>query len=266
MDARPIGIFDSGLGGLTVVKEIKKILPSEQIIYLGDTARVPYGTRSKETVVRFSLQNTKFLSKFNIKCLVIACNTASALAYGEIKNSVSVPIIDVINPGAETALSKSSNKIIGVIGTRGTILSHAYKNALKKRCGKVIVYEQPCPLFVPLIEEGEVSGELIKIAVKKYLKVFIKTKIDTLILGCTHYPIVSGVIQKNMGDKVILVNSGVEAAKKLYDTLKNCYLLAEKKGKDDKYFVTDLSTSFIYVAEKYLGQKISSKVKKVSLN
>jgi glutamate racemase len=265
MDNRPIGVFDSGLGGITVVKEIHKVLPKEKIIYLGDTARVPYGTRSKDTVVKFSLENTKFLEKFKIKFLLIACNTASALAYEEVKNSVSIPVVDVINPGAEAALRRTLSGRIGVIATKGTILSHAYAKVLRLNGKKVKVYEQSCPLFVPLIEEGEISGRLINLVSEKYLNKFKKNSIDTLILGCTHYPIIKKTIQRKVGKKVSLVNSGAEAARKLGELLKSQNLLAEKRIGEDEYYLTDLTTNFINVAEEYLGIKISSVIQKVYL-
>lgn len=266
MDNRPIGVFDSGLGGLTVVKEIKNVLPKEKIIYLGDTARIPYGTRSKETIIKYSLENINFLKKFDIKCLVIACNTASAWAYSRIKNYISVPVVDMINPGASGALNKSLKKKIGVIGTKGTILSSAYKNALKKATQRVDVYEFSCPLFVPLIEEGETSGELISLVAKKYLSRFDALDIDTLILGCTHYPIISRVIKKEINYGVTLVNPGAEAAKFLYTLLVSTGSIRNIAKAENEYYLTDLSSNFINVAERYLGERISNNVKKVSLD
>ncbi len=186
MDKRSLGIFDSGLGGLTVVKEIKKRLPNESIIYLGDTARVPYGTRSKETVTKFSLQDAYFLAGQNIKCLVIACNTASALAFKEVKRKLAIPVFDVVSAGAGGAVRTTKNKKVGVIGTRGTIASQAYQKAIRKQSPKILVHEKACPLFVPLIEEGEISGKMIEMLVSKYLNPLKNDKIDTLILGCLY--------------------------------------------------------------------------------
>ena len=265
MDNRPIGIFDSGLGGLTVVKEIKKILPNEQIIYLGDTARVPYGTRGRETVIRFALEDALFLTKFKIKCLVIACNTASAFAYQEVAKMVGIPVIDMIIPGSIGALRDGKTKIIAVIGTKGAIDSNAYKSALKKKSRLVSIYQIKCPLFVPLIEEGEISGKLIKLVAVKYLSPLKKLNIDTLIMGCTHYPIIKNIIKSEVGSNVKLINPGAEAAVYLRKHLLKNNSLSELKKADDKYFLTDLSCNFIYVAEKYLGEKISDKIRKASL-
>jgi len=266
MDNRPIGVFDSGLGGLTVVKEIKNILQNEKIIYLGDTARIPYGTRSRETIIRYSKENTAFLMKFGIKCLVIACNTSSALAYQEVKKMVDIPVIDMIIPGSQGALLKSVKKTIGVIGTKGAIQSHAYKNTIIKKDPKAAVYEHSCPLFVPLIEEGEISGRLIEIVAKKYFSYFDKLEIDTLIMGCTHYPIIHSVIKNALKRKVKLINPGVEAAKTLFNLLTSSNSLAGKSNGRDVYYLTDLSTNFIKTAEKYLGYKIEKNIKKVTLD
>jgi len=267
MDERPIGVFDSGLGGLTVVKEIKKILPNERIIYLGDTARVPYGTRSKEAVTEFSLQNITFLEKKNVKCIVIACNTSSALAYSKIKAFTSLPTFEVIAPGVKAALSSGYIKRIGVIATRSTIGSHAYKKAILKRSPKTSVLEIACPLFVPLIEEGELKGKLIGYAVDKYLNPLLEEKIDTLILGCTHYPLIRSQIAAKL-KRVRIVDSGKTVAKELsvYLKLKEKDLLASKNGKPkDEYFVTDLTDRFLNIAEVFLGKKLKGSLRKISL-
>lgn len=266
MDRRPIGIFDSGLGGLTVVKEIKKRLPNESIIYLGDTARVPYGTRSKETVTKFSLQDAYFLARQNVKCLVIACNTASALAFKEVKRNLVIPVFDVVSAGTRGAIETTKIKKIGVIGTRGTMASQAYQKAIHKQDPKVLVYEKACPLFVPLIEEDELRGELISLLAKKYLNSVKKSRVDTLILGCTHYPIIESVIRRKMGKGVRLVNSGEEMARSLSSFLKEKDLEAPKNlNSVRKYYVTDLTERFVKVAEIFLGEKLDGKVKKIVL-
>ena len=252
----PIGIFDSGLEGLTVVRELTKILPSEDLIYLGDTARVPYGTRSPETIKKFSAENTRFLLSKKVKCIVIACNTSSAVASHFLKKKFSkVPIFEVIGPASEEA--KSKGKRIGVIGTRATIASGAYKAAK---------YQIACPMLVPFIEEGELRGKALKIIIKKYLAPLKRKKIDTLILGCTHYPIIMDLIQKEMGKKVKLVNpeKSVSAAVKEFLTGKN--LLNDKKTKGNKkFFVTDLTSRFTKVAEMFLGHKVNGSLKKAVL-
>jgi len=266
MDKRPVGIFDSGLGGLTVVKEIKKRLPNEGIIYLGDTARVPYGTRSKETVTEFSLQDAHFLTGQKVKCIVIACNTASALAFKEVKRKLTIPVFDVVSAGAKMAVETTKNKKIGVIGTRGTIASHAYQKAIHKQNPEALVCEKTCPLFVPLIEEGEIKGKVIEMLASKYLNPLKNDKIDTLILGCTHYPIIEDIIQAKIGKKATLVNSGKEIAKVLSSFLKEKKLEAPKNlNPMRKYYVTDLTKRFIDIANVFLGENISGLIKKINL-
>lgn len=266
MDARPIGVFDSGLGGLTVVKEINRILPYENIVYLGDTARVPYGTRSKKTVTEFSLQNIKFLLKKKVKCIVVACNTSSALAYARIRAVTSVPTLDVIGPGVSAAVSNGYVKRIGVIGTRGTIGSHAYKKAIHKINPEARILEISCPLFVPLIEEGELRGKIMEYAVDKYLKPFTQKRIDTLILGCTHYPLIESQIAKKLG-KVRIVDSGKATANELSVYLKKKEMLSTKNGKRrDEYFVTDLTGRFLWVAKMFLGESLQGKIKEININ
>lgn len=261
-----MGIFDSGLGGLTVVKEVKKRLPNESIIYLGDTARVPYGTRSKETVTKFSLQDACFLTGQNVKCVVIACNTASALAFKEVKRELTLPVFDVVSAGARSAIKTTKNKKIGVIGTRGTIASQAYQKAIRKQNLKILVYEKACPLFVPLIEEGEITGKIIEMIASKYLNPLRNNKIDTLILGCTHYPIIEDIIREKVGERIVLVNSGEEIAKVLSSFLKERDLEAPKNlNPMRKYYVTDLTERFVKVAEMFLGEKLNGKIEKIVL-
>jgi len=252
MNSRAIGVFDSGLGGLTVVKEIIRLLPHEDIVYLGDTARVPYGTRSNEIIKKFSKENCDFLVKKNVKCIVIACHTSSAVAGNFLKRKFfNIPIFDVVTPVLES-LKESKNLPagrqgkIGVIGTRATINSGIYSKLNK-------VVQVPCPLFVPFIEEGETKGKLIESLVKKYIG---NLKVDTLVLGCTHYPIIASVISKVLPN-VKLINPGVLVADDLKNFLiKNGLVTNSKKvGKKD-FYVTDLNERFIKVAEMFLGEKI----------
>lgn len=258
MDKRPIGIFDSGLGGLTTVSEISKILPNENIVYLGDTARVPYGTRSKEVVEKFALEDAKFLISRNVKCIVIACNTASAYAGEKIKKQFKIPVFDVITPAIEEALKLSKNGLVGVIGTRATIASGAYD--------KATFMAKACPLFVPLIEEGEISGKLIALVSKQYLEMFKSSNIDTLILGCTHYPLISKIIQRQLGAKVKLVNSGKEVAVVVKEFLTKNNLLNPIRNKPKKeFYVTDLTQRFTQTAELFLGRKFDARIKKITL-
>ncbi len=245
MDTRPIGIFDSGLGGLTVVKEIIKLLPHENIVYLGDTARVPYGTRSNEIIKKFSEENVKFLLGKKVKCVVIACHTSSAVAGDFLKKKFSnVSIFDVVSPVLER-LGKSKKKI-GVIGTRATIGSGVYSKLNK-------VVQMACPLFVPFIEEGEIKGDLIKSLVKKYLK---NLKVEILVLGCTHYPIIKDVIKKVLLDTE-LINPGILVSGVLKNNLvKNDQTNDQKREGKGSFYVTDLNERFVKVAEMFLGEKI----------
>ena len=244
MDKRPIGVFDSGLGGLTVVKAMKKLLPNESILYFGDTARLPYGVKSKKLVIEYSNQITKFLIKKNAKMIIVACNTATAMALEELKyNFKDTPIIGVIEPGSIQASLDSINKKIGVIGTVATIKSGAYKYALKSIDDNINVFSKDCPLFVPFVEEGMVQGEAINLIVEYYLSGF-QSKIDTMILGCTHYPLLEPAI-KRYAKGIKLVDSASAVAKHAVKILndrkiKNGY---EKRGSLD-CFVTDLPRQF----------------------
>jgi len=250
-------VFDSGLGGLTVVRQIKKLLPKENIIYLGDTARVPYGTRSKKIVTKFALEDSGFLEKKNVKCIVIACNTASSLAFKKVKKVSRIPVFDIVSSGSDLSNFSKKIKSIGVIGTLGTINSHAYKKNLGLN-RNIKVYEIACPLFVPFIEENEVKGNLINLLVEKYLKNLKEKNLDLIILGCTHYPLIKNSINKFMGKNIALVDPGVSVAKTLSLYLKNNKMLNNKGNGKINYYLTDLNDRFVKVAEKFLGEKIKS--------
>lgn len=255
---KPIGVFDSGLGGLTVVKEIIKLLPNEDIVYLGDTARVPYGTRSKETVIKFSLEDANFLLSKKVKCIVIACNTASALAGKELKKRVKVPVFNIITPVVKYAKQISHLGKIGVIGTKGTIESGVYK----------LGYLKACPLFVPFIEEGEIKSLALKKIIHKYLGDIrgAKKKINTLILGCTHYPLIQDQIKEEIGGNIEIVNPAIPLAIELRDFLIKNNMRNSQRGVGKKlFFVTDYTESFFGLAKTLLGEKIELKLKKVGL-
>src|SRR5690554_3834719 len=207
MRKRSIGIFDSGVGGLTVFKSIREHFPHEDIIYFGDTARVPYGPKSKNTVINYSIQNTRFLLQQNIKILIIACNTSSAVVIPFIQKMTNIPVIGVIIPGAEEAISLTKSGNIGIIGTEGTINSSAYTTELLKLNPRVQIFSQPCPLFVSLVEEGWIEKEITNDIIREYLAVFKENKIDTLILGCTHYPVLKKAISSFFNGEVNLVDS-----------------------------------------------------------
>lgn len=254
----PIGIFDSGIGGLTVLKEIISRLPGEGTIYLGDTARVPYGVRSPETVTRYSFENTRFLFSKGIKLLVIACNTASSVSLEPVRQSIPVPVIGVIEPGARAAASATRNKKIGVIGTDATVRSNAYPSAIKSIDPAIEVFSLPCPLFVPLVEEGWTEGAVAELTAETYLRDIREKGIDTLVLGCTHYPLLKGVLSKIMGPEVQLIDSAIETASAITSALGERSLLRAGAGNGSRqFYVTDSPEKFVRVGERFLGSSIS---------
>ena len=256
-DSRPIGIFDSGVGGLTVVGKIQQILPNEDLVYFGDTARVPYGTKSKETITKFSVENVEFLMEHNVKLVIVACNTASSLSLDFLKRCFRVPVIGVIEPGAREAVSSTRNNRIGVIGTHATVSSGAYEKAIRKISPRYSVFTQACPLFVPLVEEGWTDKTVTKEIAGIYLKPIKEKSIDTLILGCTHYPILKVILGKVMGKDVVLIDSAREIAKEAKNILDAGGLLnGSKAGGKHKFFVSDEPNRFIRIGEKFLNKRI----------
>lgn len=246
MDNRPIGIFDSGIGGLTIMSEIQDQLPGEDILYLGDTARVPYGSRSKETVTQYALESSRYLTKKGIKALIIACNTASALALDEVKAEISgIPVFGVIKPGARAAAKATKNKVVGVIGTEATVRSQAYQRQVRKHIRDAEIIGIGCPLFVPIIEEGWQNSSMATLTAQTYLSGFDQHEIDTLILGCTHYPALRATIQRVMGAKVRLVNPAYETAKEVKHVLTEKGMLSDRlEGGEVQFFVTDAPERF----------------------
>ena len=262
---KAIGIFDSGIGGLTVLKEIIRRLPQEDTVYLGDTARVPYGTKSPETVTKYSFKNTSFLLKQEIKLLVVACNTVSAISLDEIRKNFPLPVIGVLEPGARAAATATRTKRIGVIGTETTIGSGAYPDAIKRQGPEIEVIGLPCPLFVPLVEEGWVDNDVASLAAERYLGSLKKEKIDTLVLGCTHYPLLTGIIKEVMGDGVLLIDSAQETAKEVEEVLSEKGLLRITHGRGrHRYFVTDAPKRFRSLGERFLGFPIGN-VEKIDI-
>lgn len=259
MDKRPIGIFDSGVGGLTVVDKISRLLPNEKIIYFGDTARVPYGNKSRETVTRFSKEIAKFLLRFRVKLIIVACNTASSLSLASLERSFSVPVIGVIKPGAEEALRRSKTGRIGVIGTEATVSSSAYKKALKSIETNCFVVQKSCPLFVPLVENKWLNNDITLSIAKRYLSDVLDKKIDTIILGCTHYPLLMKVIRKIAGKKITLIDSSTAVAVYTKHLLKKKKLLAKAGKKSAKFFVSDNAGNFIKLARVFLRKNIRAK-------
>lgn len=262
---RPIGIFDSGIGGLTVAKSVFNLLPNEDVIYLGDTARLPYGTKSKETVILYSIESLKFLLSKKVKMVIVACNTASSVAVPFLQKISKIPIIGVIAPGSKAASEKTKNARIGVIGTNGTVKSKAYIKEIKKNKKDVEIFSQPCSLFVQLAEDGWTDNEIALLTARKYLQPLKDKKVDTLILGCTHYPILKSTIRKAIGDKISLIDSGEETAKEVVKILDKENLLSLRKRKGEhKFFFTDLPDNYRLIIERFLGRKISN-VKKVKI-
>ena len=256
MEKKAIGIFDSGIGGLTVLHSIIKAMPAEDTIYLGDTARVPYGTKSPGIVTQYSLEIGSFLTNLDLKALVVACNTASAVAIPSLKERFSIPVIDMIGPAARKAASVTKNGHIGVIGTEGTVKSGAYEKALRSLRNDMNIVNSACPLFVPLAEEGWTDNEIARMTAEIYLDRFKDETVDTLILGCTHYPLFKKTISNIMGNRVTLVDSGEEAAEELKSLFKaNGEDETDSKAKRT-YYVTDTPDRFLRLGEKFLGEEI----------
>lgn len=251
----PIGIFDSGIGGLTVARQIHKTMPNEDLVYLGDTARVPYGTKSPSTVVRFSCEDTQFLIQQNVKAVVVACNTASAWALPILEKKYALPIFGVILPGVRAALEKTRNQRIGVIGTGATIRSKAYSNGLLAGCDTAKVFARACPLLVPLVEEGWTNRGITRDILKEYLTPLRRHRIDTLILGCTHYPLLKPAIRAVVGPQIALVDSAESCARYVKERLEQLNLLAKSRRRVGTIqpFVTDEADRFGELAERFLG-------------
>ena len=253
MDERPIGVFDSGVGGLTVAREIMRQLPSEHMIYFGDTARVPYGNKSKETIIKYSRQIVRFLMTKNVKAIVVACNTATALALQELQQENEIPIIGVIEPGAITAAHTRETKNIGVIATESTIRSGMYTSFLRKLDPQITVVSKACPLFVPLVEEGWIEDRVTDEVIARYLHELKDYEVDALILGCTHYPLLRNAIGRYMGEDVKLVNPAYETAKSLKELLTGHDLLNTGLERGHySYYVSDGVDNFITFADRVL--------------
>ena len=258
MNNAPIGVFDSGVGGLTVLRQLLLHLPDEQMIYLGDTARLPYGTKSAETVVRYSLNNAAFLSRRNIKLLVVACNTASALALDALRERFRIPILGVIDPGARKAASGTRFRRVGVIGTQATVQSGAYEQAILRHAGDVHVRSIACPLFVGLAEEGWTDDEITRQVAERYLEPLRSEHVDMLVLGCTHYPLLKGVLSRVVGEGIQLVDSAEEVAMEVAASLGENGLRADpERGKSEtapRIYLTDCSPHFLRLGERILGR------------
>ncbi len=258
MDNRPIGVFDSGVGGLTVLSALSKILPNESIYYVGDTARVPYGNKSKSSILKFSKQITKWLLKQDCKIIVIACNTASSLALNHLKSNRLTSIIGVIEPGIKSALKNTKNKKIGVLGTRATINSSIYFKKFKEIDKKISVFSKACPLFVPLVEEGFISGHIPLSICNHYLNELKKTEIDTLILACTHYPLLAPTISQVLGPSIKLIDSSLATADEVKTILKENDSLSSRNVKEVNCYVTDYTKTFKTIVDRFFKSNINS--------
>lgn len=254
MDNRAIGIFDSGLGGLTVLKAISEIMPNENIIYFGDSKRTPYGSKSKDSIIKFSIQDVKFLLKNNVKAIVIACNTVSSNAINQLREQFDVPFIEVIKPGALYSAKTTKNNIIGVIGTKATIESKAYEKEIKQINSDISVISKSCALLVPLVEEGNEwwNNKITKEIISYYLDDFKKYNIDTLVLGCTHYPLLINAINEVLNNKIILINSAGEVAKETKKVLENSNMLSKMRNGKIVLYTSDSIEKFIPLAKEIL--------------
>ena len=260
--SQPIGVFDSGLGGLTVARELFRQLPNEDVIYFGDVGRTPYGPRSKEIIIQFTRQDISFLQEQQVKLIVAACNTASAIALPEIAGEYDLKTLGVIEPGAKSAVATTQNGSVGVIGTAGTIASNAYAAAIGRLDPKIKVFSMACPLFVPLVEEGYLDSEATYLIAQDYLAPFLSNGVDTLVLGCTHYPLLKPLLRRVLGDSVTLIDSAVETAGAAQRLLTELDLLqtAQREGRH-KFYVSDIPDQFARMARHFLGKEVGNVIR-----
>ena len=267
MKNKAIGVFDSGLGGLTAVKELIKCLPNENIVYFGDTGRVPYGTRSTETIIKYASQDAKFLLTHNVKMIIAACGTVSSVA-SSLGESLPVKFTGVLEPTAKAAAKATKSGNVAVLGTSATINSHSYKNLLENISPDIKVFEQDCPLFVPLVENGFTDKDdiIVKSVVERYVSQFNGTKVDTVILGCTHYPLLKAAIGKALGEKVTLIDSGFETALYTKKLLEEQHLLSDRNEEGTReFFVSDTPHNFEHVAGLFLGKDMKSRASRIDI-
>lgn len=266
MDDRAIGVFDSGLGGLTAVKQLMKMLPNEDIVYFGDTGRVPYGTRSPQTITKYVMQDINFLKTFNIKMIVVACGTASTVALPLLRDKSDIYMTGVVDEASVCAVNATRNNKIGVIATPATIKSGAFESKIKTLMPDASVYSRPCPLFVPLVENGHFDTDVARLVAKEYLEPLKESGVDTLILGCTHYPLLRGVIQDIMGENVTLIDMGEAVAKHVKRHLEENDMCSSKKEIGNySYFVSDSVDNFANLGSMFLEREIGEMVNKVDI-
>lgn len=261
MDTRPIGVFDSGVGGLTVVKQIMKVMPHENIVYFGDTARLPYGSKSRDAVTRFSRQNVRFLQSKDVKAIIIACNTASSNSLDTLKGEFDVPLFGVVVPGVEAAVHATKNKKVGVIGTAATVRSGAYERLIQEKDAEIQVFSKACPLFVPLAEEGWTDNNVARQAAANYLEELLQTGIDSLVLGCTHYPLLKRCIGTTVGDSIKLVDPAKATAKRVKDYLEAHSLLNASAAEGSRHFyLSDSTNTFQFLCQKALKHEYQAEI------
>ena len=263
MSEKFIGVFDSGLGGLTCVKELMEILPNEPIVYFGDTGRVPYGSKSNETIIKYVKSDIKFLETFDLKMIVIACGTASAIALPQIKDELKTPVFGVVDAASNAAVLATKNNKIGIIGTAGSIRSGAYVKKIKEKNPDIKTVSKACPLFVPLVEEGFTKGEIVRMVAEEYLKPIKEAGVDTLILGCTHYPHLKEIIGEIMGKNVTLIDPGKVTAAYVSDYLEKNDLKGQKGTY--KFFVSDYPDGFKKLATDFLQREIDGEIEKIDI-
>lgn len=254
MDTRPIGMFDSGVGGMTVLKEIKEKLPNEEIIYLGDTKRFPYGSKSKETIIELTKKGIEFLIEKNVKAIIIACGTATSQALDVVRKIYNIPIIGIIEPTVEYIQHKQNIKSVGIIATAGTIRSNGWEICIREKINNISVINKACPLLAPMAEEGWTDNEIAKLAVSEYLKDI--GNIDSLILGCTHYPLFEDVIKQVLGDKVEIINTGKMIADFMKQLLKDKDIENEELNNNCRIYLTDVECNFVNVARKLIKEEL----------
>lgn len=256
---RSIGVFDSGVGGLTVLSELRKVMPHENFIYFGDTARVPYGGKGKATILQYSFEAAEILQKKGIKALVVACNTASAYALEELRDALPIPVIGVVEPGAQACARIENNRRIGVIGTKGTVRSGAYEKKLRELLEEPHILSKACPLFVPIVEEGMQNSLIARLAAEEYLKEMLEEGVDSLIMGCTHYPVLEQTLRAVMGEEVHLINPAVETARETQKKLTALNLLSSKEEAGSvEFLVSDDPVQFVEVGGNIIRMEIKN--------
>lgn len=267
MDNRPIGVFDSGLGGLTAVKALRRLLPGEDLIYFGDTARVPYGGRSRETILKYARQDVSFLRSFDLKAILIACGTVTTTSLETLRQENNLPILGVVEPSCREALAATRNRKIGMVATLASVRSGAYQKTLKELDGGAEVFCQPCPLFVPLVENGrfQPGDVVIETVAREYLEPLQKDGVDTLILGCTHYPLLKAVIGAIMGPEVTLIDSGAASARALQHQLASAGQLADRQQGEARFYVSDRPEDFEKIASVFLKESLERGAERIDI-